>query len=867
MSLTEKLQQDKLANPPKKHSWYALFWLKERNVAFAGDCEVAVRGALLVTILALPFMLPFKINGPAEHTKGSGIGLGTVTEAVTEEFDVYHAIEHGWLQTYSISCFLFAYYKDLGTTINLAISGTFGTFLAVFGSWVLFGFFPKSITPEMVANPTAPESLLTYTFAFAYGAGFLWLCMWLNLNLNAVIFAAGSFVWYLMEFLKPNTNLFATGFEIELRGYASKQFIAAFGGSLLAVFCMMFPYSITAYQRAEDNTRKTVDVLLDCWFRLASHVCSPLPNDFVLSVIERDLNFVKESVESISADIDTSWWECFGLGKMQKKRAILRAFEARLSQSHERLLATFHIAVRTHLPEDQQKREKVLALTGALKVPMESLLRECQDLFFLGIRALDEGVDAVKGDVTQNAVEVRSAIQTLSQEFRTAKAAAQKRGRQAIDGDLLEESALCMNLCALGRKVAEAAEEWAENKPLVEQGGFLGLGCMKDIFDRQTIFDPKNIRNALRIWLQLSTCFVLGFVMHWPAKYNAAIASNAAVLLSKRPGAALERNMARMQGAVLGLASGGLIYMISESVFGVCSSGNYISLSVGLFLWLAITLFIYNNSSTNAGLGFLLAYFGNSALLRGCGHVDASGAFRNMVVGLIITVVFMLVIDHFFQTEVASQVAHGKLSDSMDAVAKSLEKAFDPTLPKVEFAGKISTALGQATAWGALADAEPRFDKIPWRHATFEAALRSGNKILCIVNGLKRALVGTSPDSTKSNAMLQCASNEKFKECTTRPKVRIDQCKQLLQILIHEEEGRPNDIEANKNAIKKEGTGKFAKYTEDAITALNNLSFQMPSKESSLEDDFACQMSYQFLALREIVGECRMIAGAVIEQG
>jgi hypothetical protein len=177
---------------------------------------------------------------------------------------------------------------------------------------------------------------------------------------------------------------------------------------------------------------------------------------------------------------------------MQKKRAILRAFEARLSQSHERLLATFHIAVRTHLPEDQQKREKVLALTGALKVPMESLLRECQDLFFLGIRALDEGVDAVKGDVTQNAVEVRSAIQTLSQEFRTAKAAAQKRGRQAIDGDLLEESALCMNLCALGRKVAEAAEEWAENKPLVEQGGFLGLGCMKDIFDRQTIFDPKK---------------------------------------------------------------------------------------------------------------------------------------------------------------------------------------------------------------------------------------------------------------------------------------------------------------------------------------------------------------------------------------
>jgi len=234
-------------------SSYEKFFSKDKNKEYSRDAEVAFRGALCIVLGGIPFFMPQK--DVQDHTD-----------------DMYHIVGDGWYTQFAISCFLFAYYNDLGTTVNAAISGTAGVYLAVLGSWTLFGFFPDSITPESTNT--------MYAITFGYGGVFVFIMLFLNVNTNTTVFAVSSFVWYLMQFLKPvGTANFAVGFEIDLQGYATKEFIASVTGSCLAIACMAFPYPITALGKARESANAVVPSLISAWTELTNYACTPNAED------------------------------------------------------------------------------------------------------------------------------------------------------------------------------------------------------------------------------------------------------------------------------------------------------------------------------------------------------------------------------------------------------------------------------------------------------------------------------------------------------------------------------------------------------------------------------------------------------------
>jgi hypothetical protein len=156
----------------------------------------------------------------------------------------------------------------------------------------------------------------------------------------------------------------------------------------------------------------------------------------------------------------------------------------------------------------------------------------------------------------------------------------------------------------------------------------LGLGSLKDVFDMSVCLERSHLSFVARNWLSVCAGFYIGyssfldFTTGTPQRqYNAAMASTAAVFISKAAGSAISKNLSRMQGAVLGSATGGLIY----ALFGTCTPQGVAGLAVGLFIWVSFTLFMYNNSSVNCGLGFLLAYFGTGAMIKGCGKSGSHG--------------------------------------------------------------------------------------------------------------------------------------------------------------------------------------------------------------------------------------------------
>lgn len=820
-------------------SSYEKFFSKDKNKEYSRDAEVAFRGALCIVLGGIPFFMPQK--DVQDHTD-----------------DMYHIVGDGWYTQFAISCFLFAYYNDLGTTVNAAISGTAGVYLAVLGSWTLFGFFPDSITPESTNT--------MYAITFGYGGVFVFIMLFLNVNTNTTVFAVSSFVWYLMQFLKPvGTANFAVGFEIDLQGYATKEFIASVTGSCLAIACMAFPYPITALGKARESANAVVPSLISAWTELTNYACTPNAedmNDFALAKIRRDLNNVCKSVRSMSGNLDVAWWECLGLGKIQRQRVLLESMEVILTENYDRLLATFCICVRDNSPSE---------MMGILQDTIHRVVAEANLLLGIGLAAVEPGVvsDEQALSLQAGAARLRTAYTDLTKEFRRAKIDHQI---PAISKDLLGESAFCLTVCAFGRVVAQWAETLASRqKPQPEAGGFLGLGSLADIFNMKVMLEPSHLSYVARNWITICGGFYIGYshILDFTdgdttRQYNAALASTAAVLLSKAPGGAITRNLARMQGAILGSASGALMY----ALFGGCSVQALVGLPIILFIWLCFTLFIYNNSSVNCGLGFLLAYFGTGPMLIGCGKSN-SGGLAAMVVNLLCTVVIMIIVDTIFQgRDTASQQSYNMLLSSLKQIQNSISEIFDKNVSTLKFGGRVLAALGTAETLGAQADNEPRWQKTPWRNSTFTKSIEMGYNMRYILYGMKYAAVGGSEPGPRNEQLLAALDVDEFKKCAGRPAQRMEQVEDLLSILVNEQDGRSSPYMQIENKVVDGAASKYDQMVSDAVDALNkDRVVASLSNSSSLEQDHTIQISYQLAGLGAMIGECRHLAGGIIEEG
>jgi len=822
-----------------RFSAYERFFSKDKNTVYAQDAEVAFRGAILILIGGLPFLLM----------------PGDVKQHMT---DAYHLVQDGWYNQFGISCFLFAYYKDLGTTMNLAISGTIGVYVAVFGSWCLFGVYPDSITPE--------SSNMMYAMVFGYGAFFVFIVLFLNVNANTSIFAISSFVWYLMQFMKPvGTANFAVGFEIDLQGYATKEFISSFTGSVLAILCMSFPYPITALSRATDSAKTVVPALNTAWTGLTNFACTAKKedmNDFELCKIKRSLNQISSTVRTISGNVDTAWWECLGLGKMQRQRVMLRKMEALLSELYDRLLAVFCICVRDQSPSE---------MMGKVKPNIDAVIAEGSAALNLGLTALAAGVvsEEMALALSQGAARSRQATLDLTDKFRSVKSQSRKA---PIDVDLLGESAFCLTVCSFGRLVADWADELASRQPPPpEAGGFLGLGSLADVFNMSICLERGHLSFVARNWISICAGFYIGyssFLDFGPGKpsrqYNAAMASTAAVFISKAAGSAISKNLSRMQGAVLGSASGGLIY----ALFGTCTPQGVAGLAVGLFIWTSLTLFIYNNSSVNCGLGFLLAYFGTGAMIKGCGKSGSSG-LGTMVFNLLFTVAIMTLVDTIFQgKDTASSQAYNSLISSCNSIKKSIADVHNRNSPRVEFRGAVLNSLAHAETMGGCADNEPRWQKSPWRAKTFTQALDVAYNMRYILYGLKYAVAHGSQAADKSPQYLSALECEEFQQCVLRPDARMTQVEELLQILVNETDYRNASYMKVEDEIVDSGVSKFEELVGKACKSLSKMpAVAKDSQADTLETDHTIVVSYNLAALGALVAQARTISCSVILQG
>jgi len=832
----------------KQLSAYQRFFLADKNKTFAQDAEVAFRAACFILVMSMPFLLP-QDDLPDDY--------------MGKEFKA--SMKKGFYTQFTVSCFMFAYYKDLGNTVVNAITGTFGVWTAVFAIWILYGIYPTSV------NEVTPGWL--NFVALAYGAIYVWIMLWLNMNINAVIFGVSSFVWYLMAFMNPAPSNFATGFQIDLTGSATLELIASILGGSCACLAMCIPYPMLAIRKAEDSGRAVAATLISSWKDLAHFACAEdvsEMNEFVEARIKRDLREINAQVSTMTGNISVAWWECLGTGSIQRKREMLSTLAELLVEVYDCIFAVFAICLRDKNPSPMMKDVK----------PCVMVLIECtENLLDIALGAVKEAkVTPERTAALRSAsFKTREAIRSLTTKFRDGK---RTRTTKIVDKELMGEHSFCLTVCGFARDVADWGDKLATNTRPPPEGGFLGLRSLASIFDSNTLYkDDDHINFAVRNWIAVCLAFYLGYssILDFDAvldpsgipkyQYNAAISSTMAVLLSKGLGSPITKNLSRLQGVILGTAVGSLIYLI----IGLnCSIWATIGMSLVLFIMVCFTFFLYMNSTTNSYLAFLLVYYSTGRMIQGCGK--GSGlSLGTVVLNLLITIIVMTVVDTCFQKGTAAEMATKALMDGWSDIKQQIVDLHDPDKKQIVF--KTSETLGQlslAQALGGFADQEPRWSKTAWRAGTFNKAVNTAFDVRYILTGMHLAASGgdNAPGTAKSAKLLAALQLEKFCDLTSRPIKRIDQTMDLLQILSHDSEQPCDKYEAAEAEVMKTFRRKYGALMDEVIDMANkDVNIMIPDTSDSLETDHAAQISYQLAAIDALIQSVRDLEGEIIFEG
>jgi len=831
----------------KKLSAYQRLFLADKNKTFARDAEVAFRAACFILAMSMPFLLPHE---------------DLPDDDVAKEFK--NSMKKVFYTQFTVSCFMFAYYKDLGNTVVNSITGSFGVWTAVFAIWILYGIYPTSV------NEVTPGWL--NFVALAYGAIYVFVMLWLNMNINAVIFGVSSFVWYLMAFMNPAPSNFATGFQIDLTGSATLELIASILGGSCACLAMCIPYPMLAIRKAEDSAIGVTETLVASWKDLANFACADDVsdmNEFVESRIKRDLREIDAMVQTMSGNVGIAWWECLGTGSIQRKREMLSTLGELLIEVYDCIFAVFAICLRDKTPSPMMRDVKPCVMV---------LIESTEGLLKIALDAIKEAkVSPERTAALMSAsAKTREAIKSLTTKFRDGK-----RGRgQVVDRELLGEHSFCLTVCGFARDVADWGEKLSKNERSPPEGGFLGLKSLANIFDPNTLYkDNDHINFAVRNWISVCIAFYLGYssILDFAAvldplglpknQYNAAISSTMAVLFSKGLGSPMTKNLSRLQGVILGTAVGSLIYLIIGLKCGIWAT---VGMAIMLFVMVCFTFFLYMNSTVNSYLAFLLVYYSTGRMVQGCG-LGGGLSLGTVVLNLLITIIVMTVVDTIFQKGTASDLAVEALMKGWEDIKTQVVDLHNPDKKEIVF--RTTETLQQLTlaqALGGFADQEPRWSKTPWRAGTFNKAVATAFDVRYILTGMHLAASGgdNNAGSAKSDKLLAALQLERFCDLTSRPIKRIDQTMALLSILSHESEQPCDAYDAAEVEVMKTFRRQYGTLMDEVIDMANkDVKIMIADMSDSLESDHAAQISYQLAAIDALIQAVRDLEGEIIFEG
>jgi hypothetical protein len=208
----------------------------------------------------------------------------------------------------------------------------------------------------------------------------------------------------------------------------------------------------------------------------------------------------------------------------------------------------------------------------------------------------------------------------------------------------------------------------------------------------------------------------------------------------------MTKNLARLQGVVIGIVLGNLLY----AFLGWCYWWGHLLVGLALYLWTLIGLFMYFHSANYSTVGLLLAVFGAQALLRPCANSDTDPSGQSAIVNVTVGICVMTIIDILLSPSRASDMTIKLFNDAHTAVVDTVDKLFDAereTMEKV--GGALTDAINAAEGMGNEAGLEPRYWRHDWPAAKFNSAIACLRTLRFCLDSIQNIMINEEGKKSK----------------------------------------------------------------------------------------------------------------------
>jgi hypothetical protein len=773
--------------------------------------------------------------------------------------------------------------------MSLAWAGGMGTFVACAITHVMAAM--------MGGGARSPESYYPIP-AHIVNVLSIFLGLWLNVSGGFRAFFVCYQCYNYMEFVNPNSAVvYNESWAFNWDSYLVTTFVTTMYGCVFAILAVLLPYPIRATTSCKSSALTSVanlNSLMDFCVEYYNR------DDRSVKIFQAEAKAMalKSQVEGLGGDLDGMWWECFDIGRAGQTREYLGRHMAMMKLMVDNVFSLQVAISKEDFGESHVDCMQAINEPHVTKVvnATKKLLHDATD------SANDGDVDRDEADKLHKAIgEAQEALHELAKAFCEHRQA--KYPEEVVTGDLQSEHFFVYCLSRYTGLAIEYAQNLIDDKP--QPKGIIGVMWAQflAIFDKNELFfDEANNSFVLRSFISITFLFYLGM---YGLAYGGVPSGTGALLLNKFSGAAIQKNLGRLQATIISQVVPHLITKIlgtSCYLPRICFQGAII---VG---WEMLTCYIYYSSSAFGYIGCLIAAFGVPTLTYPCAATASASAalaadnvFQvasfTKIVNSTIAIIVLTLVDLALAQDRASTIGRDKIKHSFLAIDAGLQGVFAPRHRKGEKAGAvksghvkprplieltaaakakaagkkwktfvetgqrapglISDLLGQATFFGGQAALEPRYWMAPWPTVYYNGLVRSGYLIRADLLQIERALLDSK--GKYSDIFGKFRDSESFGKVAHDLTETMHDMMHLVQGIVDNETKKPmGDFLLSKMA-QCEGVDQLDEM--DHLWHEINADMKYPSEHpKTMEDDEVCRVNVSLMMMESA---CENIANVI----
>lgn len=720
--------------------------------------------------------------------------------------------------------------KVFGCIVNGATACLIGVFWACLNIFILRGFFPDGVTPEMGSMSTAAIVGVINLMLFDL------LFLTTDVRGGLRMFALVNNTNFLLMFLNPaDQTRFSKNWKIDPNGTAVNCLKIAFIACCLTALCHLLPFPLYfAKTQIKVNAKQAAAWVAKNYIG-SVHYYTRDSGSVLIEKQMRQTAVTEAAVGGMGSAIDGAWWEGFDVGNSGVIRNLHIAHQGLLGRLIN-IAKSVEIAIST---EDFAASHKTI---------MNAIGESCFVLVDATGKLLMNVTEAAgDGDINSEEKkameklesEVDDALKAVAKDFDTIR-----RQWTKIHKELLNESFFVFALSAYAREVKGFSDLLRNNPPQGEGVCAVLMKGLKSTFTMDGV-GAGHFRIAARSWLALMLCFAYGV---WLDNYGGGVAVTCIFLMSTRQSPEVASTLKALSAVIVASCVGAILFQRSCQVQALAGGEWVLPLVVFFFWW--FNLYVNFSGGNFAQIGILCAALSAFVVVKRCPtnldpNASAPGLFGG-ICGFIIALVIMTIAEIMATKGSLSQVSSLALKDALGHVEDAFNLAWDDKDP-TEALGPVGGLLAEAHEYGMSAVEEPRWSKCLWKNDLAMAVHKYTGFLQLDCGILRHAMCGA--DGKTGSVFKVLNQVEEFAAVKKDLMQTLTDAKDVSTKLLLHTNGEFKELADLKSL---EGCDELDGY-DAAIEHVNHVAdLDWVPKDTvieTLEDDLQCQISIIFVML------------------